>query len=127
MKKYVLTAICLMFALRIYSQATLHDWDGQIARAAALITTDPEAAEDAFEELLKGKNKKNVALLVDIGRAYLKEGGCRFTKKRDTFASTHTTMVPVPKDDDDHKGSWGGSSSTFSSGGRSFGGGGGKF
>ena len=59
------------------------------------------------------------------GRAYLKEDGCCFTKKTDTFASTHTTMVPVPDDDDDQ--SWGGSSSTFSSGGRSFGGGGGKF
>ena len=81
MKKYVLTAICLMFALRIYSQATLHDWDGQIARAAALITTDPEAAEDAFEELLKGKNKKNVALLVDIGKAYLKEGEVKTAKE----------------------------------------------
>ena len=72
------------------------------------------------------KGYDNVNAYTD-GRAYLKEGGCRFTKKRDTFASTHTTMVPVPKDDDDHKGSWGGSSSTFSSGGRSFGGGGGKF
>ena len=81
MKKYVLTAICLMFALRIYSQATLHDWDGQIARAAALITTDPEAAEGAFEELLKGKNKKNVALLVDIGKAYLKEGEVKTAKE----------------------------------------------
>lgn len=61
------------------------------------------------------------------GRAYLKKGGCRFDRKTDTFASTYTTMVPIPKDDDNHEGSWGGSSSTFSSGGRSFGGGGGKF
>ena len=75
MKKFVLTAVCLIFSLRISSQETnVNDWGGLVSQAASLIANDPEAAEDAFEELLKGKNKKNVALLVDIGRAYLKEG-----------------------------------------------------
>ncbi len=64
------------------------------------------------------------------GRAYLKENGYHLRINQDTFANTHTTMMPVPRNDNDHHhsgGSWGGSSSTFSSGGRSFGGGGGKF
>lgn len=64
------------------------------------------------------------------GRAYLKENGYHLRINQDTFANTHTTMMPIPRDDDIHHhsgGSWGGGSSTFSSGGRSFGGGGGKF
>lgn len=81
MKKYVLTALCLMFSLWIYSQGTLNDWNEQINRAAALIASDPDAAENAFKELLKGKNKKNAVLLVDIGKAYLKEGDLQTAKE----------------------------------------------
>lgn len=69
------------------------------------------------------------------GRAYLKENGCHLSVNRDSFASTHTSLMPIPQNEDhDHHGgftgggSWGGGSSTFSGGGgRSFGGGGGKF
>ena len=65
------------------------------------------------------------------GRAYLKQNGFYLTEDKSIFAGTHTSRVPIPKDDDHGSsrggGSWGGSSSTFSRGGRSFGGGGGKF
>lgn len=64
------------------------------------------------------------------GRAYLKGNGYHLRVNQDIFANTHTTMMPIPKNDDTNHhsgGSWGGPSSTFSSGGRSFGGGGGKF
>lgn len=65
------------------------------------------------------------------GRAYLKENGYHLRINQDTFADTHTTMMPVPRNDNDHHhsgGSWGGPSTTFhGGGGRSFGGGGGKF
>ena len=78
---------------------------------------------------------KNVKPYTD-GRAYLKENGFHLTTNRDSFASTHTALMPIPQNDNDHHnggsfhsgGSWGGGSSTFSGGGgRSFGGGGGKF
>ena len=77
---------------------------------------------------------KNVRPYTD-GRAYLKENGYHLTTNRDTFANTHTTMMPIPRDEDNHHhhgggigGSWGGGSSTFhGGGGRSFGGGGGRF
>ena len=76
---------------------------------------------------------KNVKPYTD-GRAYLKENGVRYSVNRDTFANTHTAVIPIPRKDDDHHnggfsgGSWGGGSSTFrGGGGRSFGGGGGKF
>lgn len=80
------------------------------------------------------KSCKNVKPYTD-GRAYLKENGFHLTTNRDSFASTHTALMPIPRDDDNHHhgggisgGSWGGPSSTFSGGGgRSFGGGGGKF
>lgn len=62
------------------------------------------------------------------GRAYLKENGLHYDIDQDIFANTHTTMMPIPKDNNHHHhGSWGGRSSTFSHGGRSFGGGGRRF
>lgn len=80
---------------------------------------------------LMRRGNRNVRPYTD-GRAYLKENGFTLSVDRDTFASTHTARVPIPKNDDTHHhhggGSWGGSSSTFhSSGGHSFGGHGGKF
>lgn len=79
------------------------------------------------------KSCKNVKPYTD-GRAYLKENGYHLSVNRDSFASTHTALMPIPREDDhNHHGgfhsgsSWGGGSSTFSGGGRSFGGGGGKF
>lgn len=76
------------------------------------------------------KSCRNIRLFTD-GRAYLKENGYHLRINQDTFANTHTTMMPIPRNDNDHHhsgGSWGGSSTTFhGGGGRSFGGGGGKF
>ena len=80
------------------------------------------------------KSCKNVKPYTD-GRAYLKENGYHLSVNRDSFASTHTALMPIPREDDHNHhgggfhsgGSWGGGSSTFSGGGRSFGGGGGKF
>lgn len=76
------------------------------------------------------KSCRNIRPFTD-GRAYLKENGYHLRINQDTFANTHTTMMPIPRNDNDHHhsgGSWGGSSTTFhGGGGRSFGGGGGKF
>ena len=86
----------------------------------------------AFAVSSMKKACRNVRPYTD-GRAYLKENGFYLTTNQDSFATTHTSMMPIPRDDDDHHsggiggGSWGGGSSTFSGGGRSFGGGGGKF
>lgn len=76
------------------------------------------------------RGAKNVKPYTD-GQAYLKENGVVITADENTFVTTHTAMVPIPKDNDHNShsgGSWGGGSSTFrSSSGRSFGGGGGRF
>ena len=106
---------------------------GQVSRGSA-----GECQADEQAVVLAGfavssmkKACRNVRPYTD-GRAYLKENGFYLTTNQDSFATTHTSMMPIPRDDDDHHsggigGSWGGGSSTFSGGGRSFGGGGGKF
>lgn len=74
MKTKVLSALCFSFLLSasLYAQEPLsQDMVKQVDKIAAMIKDNPDAAEDAFDELLKGKNKKNVSLLVAIGRAYL--------------------------------------------------------
>lgn len=50
------------------------EWKRQVELIAPLIKSNPEAASDAFDDLLKGKNKKNIDLLLKIGRAYLEAG-----------------------------------------------------
>lgn len=77
MKTKVLSALCFSFLLStsLYAQEALTpDMTKQIEKIAAMIKDNPDAAEDGFDELLKGKNKKNVALLVAIGKAYLDNG-----------------------------------------------------
>lgn len=51
--------------------------DGELVEVAGikeLIKSNPERASQATEELLKGKNKKSVPLVVAVARAYLDEG-----------------------------------------------------
>ena len=77
MKTKVLSALCFSFLLSasLYAQEPLsQDMVKQVDKIAAMIKDNPDAAEDAFDELLKGKNKKNVSLLVAIGKAYLDNG-----------------------------------------------------
>ena len=73
-RKHLFSVMALASVFVTYAQGQGKSWDNQVTQAAALIKGNPEAAEDAFETLLKGDNKKNVDLLVDIGEAYLKEG-----------------------------------------------------
>lgn len=75
MKKYLLTVMSLCFVATLWGQKPAgREWTQQVQQAAALIKDNPTAAADAFDNLLKGKNKKNTDLLVEIGRAYLKQG-----------------------------------------------------
>lgn len=75
MKKLVLTVISLCFAATIWGQTSEgSEWTPQVKQAAALIKTDSTKASDAFDDLLKGRNKKDTALLVEIGRVYLDQG-----------------------------------------------------
>ena len=50
------------------------DWKAGVEKVKDLIKTNPEMAEEQADDLLKGKNKKNVDLVLAIGRAYMEAG-----------------------------------------------------
>ena len=63
---------CMLFSVSLSAQESL---DAELSRKvntiAETIKSNPDSAEDEFDDLLKGKNKKNISLLIAIGRAYL--------------------------------------------------------
>lgn len=56
-------------ASSLYAQS--EDWKTSVTKIKDLIKTNPEMAEEQADDLLKGKNKKNLDLVLAIGRAYL--------------------------------------------------------
>ena len=59
-------------ASSLYAQSD--DWKAGVEKVKDLIKSNPEMAEEQADDLLKGKNKKNVDLVLAIGRAYLEAG-----------------------------------------------------
>ena len=59
-------------ASTLYAQSD--DWKAGVEKVKDLIKTNPEMAEEQADDLLKGKNKKNVDLVLAIGRAYMEAG-----------------------------------------------------
>ncbi len=59
-------------ASSLYAQSD--DWKAGVEKVKDLIKTNPEMAEEQADDLLKGKNKKNVDLVLAIGRAYVEAG-----------------------------------------------------
>ena len=92
MKKYIALMTMVGSAFMMSAQMPANEWTYQVGKAAVLIKTQPEAAEDAFNKLLKGKNGKNTGLLVEIGRAYLSVGDI----------STASSYAERAKDIDSH-------------------------
>ena len=73
MKKSLCFVCCSLLSASLWAQEPLaSDLSKEVDRVAALIKSNPAGASDGFKELLKGKNKKNVALIVAIGQEYLK-------------------------------------------------------
>lgn len=54
--------------------AQTDDWKAGVEKVKELIKSNPEGAEDQAKDLLKGKNKKNIDLILAVGRAYLDAG-----------------------------------------------------
>ncbi len=68
MKKLVLTVMSLCLAVTMWGQTPAgSEWSPQVKQAATMIKENPAKASEAFDELMKGKNKKNTSLLVEIG------------------------------------------------------------
>lgn len=73
MKKNFLFCCCagLLFAGMVSAQTPAADWQAGVDQLKELIKNDPEQAEDFAKDLTKGKNKKNLDLMVAVGEAYL--------------------------------------------------------
>lgn len=71
-KKIVVACCALFMATTLSAQKELDpELQKQVDQIATTIKSDPSGAAKAYEELLKGKNKKNVSLIAAIGTAYL--------------------------------------------------------
>lgn len=57
----------------LYAQSDT-DWKAGVAKVKELIKSNPAQAAEEAEQLVKGKNKKNIDLIVAIGEAYLNAG-----------------------------------------------------
>ena len=80
-------------ASSLYAQSD--DWKAGVEKVKDLIKTNPEMAEEQADDLLKGKNKKNVDLVLAIGRAYMEAGQLeqaedyvKIAKKADSKSAT---------------------------------------
>lgn len=71
----------------LYAQSSDAEWQAGVAKLKETIQTNPAQANEEAEQLIKGKNKKNVELLVAIGEVYLKAGNFR----------KHRSMLLLPK------------------------------
>ena len=58
----------------LYAQSPDAEWQAEVAKLKEMIQSNPEQAAEDAGRLTKGKNKKNVELLVAIGEAYLDAG-----------------------------------------------------
>ena len=56
------------------AQSSDAEWQAGVAKLKETIQTNPAQAAEEAEHLIKGKNKKNVELLVAVGEAYLDAG-----------------------------------------------------
>lgn len=71
-----------LFVLSMWAQEPLeNELARQVKALSAELKENPQAAAEGFENLLKGKNKKNISLLVAIGEAYLDAGNTAEAKK----------------------------------------------
>ncbi|MDE6347760.1 MAG: tetratricopeptide repeat protein [Bacteroides sp.] len=73
-RRFVFCLGAMLLAGTLAAQTPLPEWQAGVDKVGTLIKTHPEQAADAAGELLKGKNKKNVALIAAVARAYLDAG-----------------------------------------------------
>ena len=66
----------------LWAQTNESVWSSEIAKLDQMLKDAPDTAQPFVEQLLKGKNKKDVALQLAVGRSYLNAG---MPDKADTF------------------------------------------
>lgn len=68
--RFVLCCVSMLFAGMLCVQAQTPEWQAGVDKVKELIKSDPDAALKEVNTLLKGKNKKNVELIIALARAY---------------------------------------------------------
>lgn len=58
----------------LYAQTPASEWKVGVAKLKETIQANPAQAAEEAGQMIKGKNKKNIELLVAIGEAYLEAG-----------------------------------------------------
>lgn len=66
----------------LWAQTNESVWSSEVAKLDQILKDTPDTAQPFVEQLLKGKNKKNVSLLLAVGRSYLNAG---MTDKADLY------------------------------------------
>ena len=73
-RRFVICMGAMLLVGTLAAQTPVPDWQTGVDKVKSLIKTDPAQASGEVQELLKGKNKKNVDLVTTIAQAYLEAG-----------------------------------------------------
>lgn len=73
-RRFILCMGAMLLAGTLAAQSPVPEWQVGIDKVKSLIKTNPGQASDEASELLKGKNKKNIELVISVARAYLDAG-----------------------------------------------------
>lgn len=73
-RRFVLCMGAVLFSGMLTAQTPASEWQAGIDKVKGLIKTNPAQASLEIGELLKGKNKKNVDLVISVARAYMEAG-----------------------------------------------------
>ncbi len=72
-KKVYLIIGAFLISGMTYAQTPENEWQASVKNIKTLIKSNPQQASETASNLVKGKNKKNIALILAVGRAYLEE------------------------------------------------------
>lgn len=73
-RRFVFCLGAILLTGTLAAQTPVPEWQAGVDNVKSLIKTNPVQASEAAGELLKGKNKKNIELVVSVARAYLDAG-----------------------------------------------------
>ncbi len=73
-RRFVVCMGAMLLAGTLAAQTPAAEWQAGVDKVKDLIKTNPGQASEEVGELLKGKNKKNVDLVVSIAQAYMDAG-----------------------------------------------------
>lgn len=74
MKCKVLIAGALLLGSTLAAQTTVPEWQAGVDNVKSLVATDTKQAMTAAQDLVKGKNKKNVDLILAVSKVFLDAG-----------------------------------------------------